>query len=166
MLRLTKQYPENRQYLTDFNKQSLTFTYTSGSQIIFASFDNEGDAKMTDIDNAYMNEANAIKNGFAIFNQLSMQVKRRIYIDYNPVAPFWAHNKLINKPGVRLFITDHRHNTFLTPEQHEAIETQYPKGSELFRVYARGLTGRMEGSIYKNWSTVNEFPPCEQVIWG
>ena len=166
MLRLTNAYECNKKYLREYNKSTFTFTYTSGSVIIFTSLDNEDDAKMTDINNAYMSEANMIKNGFAIYNQLSMQVKNKIYIDYNPVTPFWVHNKLIGRVDVVRFITDHRDNTFLSAGQHHAIETQYPHGSEQWKVYARGLTGSMEGSIYKGWHKITEWINCEEVFWG
>lgn len=166
MLRLTNAYDDNKKYLKDYNKSTLTFSYSSGSQIIFTSLDNEEDAKMTDLDDFYLSEANSIKNGFAIYNQMRMQCKGVGYIDYNPIVNFWVHNKLIGRPGVKLLITDHRDNTFLTAGQHEAIETQYQHGSELWKVYARGLTGKMEGTIYANWTKANEWIPCEEVIWG
>jgi phage terminase large subunit len=167
MLRIFALYPEAQKQLKSYNQQETKFYFRSGSTIQFASFANEQDAKMTDIQDFYMNECNFVKNGFGIFNQMQMQCKGQGFLDYNSTSPFWVHAKLIGRPDVRLFINDHRSNPFLSEGQHEQIETQYPHGSELWKVYARGMTGHMEGAIYKNWKVIKEWPQgIEEVIWG
>lgn len=167
MLRFIRSYPLLNPYIKSFNLQETKLYLQNGSFIQFSSFHDEQDAKMTDIDDAYLNECNLIKGGFGIFNQMNMQAKGKIYLDYNSMAPFWVHSKLLGRDDVKLFISDHRHNPYITPEQHHIIETQFPKDSELWKVYARGYTGKVEGSIYKNWVQVKEWPKnIEEVIWG
>ena len=164
---LTNLYEENRKYLSSYTQNPHIFTYSSGAKIKFTSLNKTEDAKMSNIHNNYGNECNSVKNGYTIFQQMNLQTTIHNYLDFNPTSPFWVHNKLIGSPNVKLFITDHRHNPFLSEGQHEIIETQYPKGSELWKVYARGLTGHMEGAIYKNWKAIKEWPPgIEEVIWG
>ena len=167
MLRLFDLYPEAKNELKFYNQQETKLYFKSGSTIQYASFQNEQDAKMTDIEDFYMNECNLIKNGFGIYNQMKMQCRGQGLLDYNSTSAFWVHSKLIGRPDVALFINDHRCNPFLTEEQHRIIETQYPVNSELWKVYARGLTGQMEGAIYKNWKQISEWPSdIEEVIWG
>lgn len=167
MLRIFQLYPEAQKQLKFFNQQELKLYFKSGCTVQFASFANEQDAKMTDIQDFYMNEANFVKNGFGIFNQMQMQSKGQGYIDYNSTSPFWVHAKLIGRADVKVFISDHRHNPFLTQELHKQIENQYPKDSEFWKVYARGLTGKTGGMIYKNWQSITEWPSAiEHNIWG
>jgi phage terminase large subunit len=167
LLRLINTYPLLKNYVKSFNLSETKLTLKNNSFIQFTSFENEQDAKMTDINDCFMNECNLTKHGFGIYNQMSMQVKGQIFLDYNSMAPFWVHAKLLGREDVQLFLSDHRHNPFISEEQHRIIESQYPKDSELWKVYARGYTGRMEGSIYKNWQIVTEWPEdIEQVIWG
>lgn len=64
MLRLFDLYPEAKNELKFYNQQETKLYFKSGSTIQYASFQNEQDAKMTDIEDFYMNECNLIKNGF------------------------------------------------------------------------------------------------------
>lgn len=122
----------------------------------------------TDIQNAkqgkrqylYVNEADGIT--WEIFWQMAKRTRVRVFVDYNPTAPFWAHEKLIGtdpstndlSATVKLIISDHRHNTFLSEKDHE--RTEGIKDPELFKVYARGLTGNLSGLIYKTWQEIDD----------
>jgi phage terminase large subunit len=166
-LRIFNLYTGSKEYLKSYNRQETTFYFRSGSIIQFSSFEDENDAKMTDIEDFDMNEANHIKNGYAIFQQMQMQCRGQSFIEYNPTFPFWAHAKLIGRPDVEVFYNDHRSNIFLSDQQHRIIETQYKPGSELFKAYARGKTAQLEGSIYKNWRRIDKWPNgIEEVIWS
>lgn len=125
----------------------------TGSIIEFTSYSDEQDAKSGKRDYLFVNEANGIP--YQIFWQLYIRTKYKAWIDYNPTTRFWAHD-LIGKSEVEVLYTDHRNNEYLTPEQHERIENiQDP---ELFRVYARGMTGSISGVIYRNWDLVESMP--------
>ena len=69
------------------------------------------------------------------------------------------HNELIGRKGVSLIISDHRGNPFLTKEEHERIENIEDK--ELWKVYARGLTGKLSGVIFPNFHIVDDLPNDE-----
>jgi len=168
MLRIFQLYPKAKRELKSYNQQETKLYFHSGSTIQFASFQDEQDAKMTDIQDFYMNECNLTKNGYGIYNQMKMQCKGQAYLDYNSMFPFWVHAKLVGRPDVKMFINDHRNNPFLSEEQHRIIENQYPKGSELWKVYARGLTGMLEGAIYANWTRITDWrgDDLETVCWG
>lgn len=136
------------------NESERFFKCLNGSIIEFKSYADEQDAKSGKRDYLFVNEANGIS--FPVYWQLAIRTRKKVYLDYNPTVRFWAHDELINKPDVKLIISDHRHNPFLTKEEHERIEDI--KDPELFKVYARGLTGRLEGLIYTNWQLVDSMP--------
>lgn len=137
-----------------FNESSSFFQGLNGSIIEFKSYQNEQDAKNGKRDYLFLNEANGVS--FPIFWQLSIRTRKKVYIDYNPSERFWAHNELIGREGVKLIISDHRGNPFLTKEEHERIENI--EDEELRKVYARGLTGKLSGVIFPNFAIVDELP--------
>lgn len=137
-----------------FNESSSFFQGLNGSIIEFKSYQNEQDAKNGKRDYLFLNEANGVS--FSIFWQLSIRTRKKVYIDYNPSERFWAHNELIGREGVKLIISDHRGNPFLTKEEHERIENI--EDEELRKVYARGLTGKLSGVIFPNFAIVDELP--------
>lgn len=141
-----------------FNESSSFFQGVNGSIIEFKSYQNEQDAKNGKRDYLFLNEANGVS--FPIFWQLSIRTRKKVYIDYNPSERFWAHNELIGREGVKLIISDHRGNPFLTKEEHERIENI--EDEELRKVYARGLTGKLSGVIFPNFAIVDELPKTDE----
>ena len=150
-------YPEYHDFFI-FNKTDRFFRCVNGSVIEFKSYEDEQDAKSGKRDFLFINEANGIS--YNIFWQLYIRTKNKCFIDYNPTAKFWVHDKLIGRDDVELLISDHRHNIYLTEEQHERIENI--DDDELFRVYARGLTGNVRGLIFNNWDFVDEMPKSNE----
>lgn len=130
----------------------------NGSLIEFSSFKDAQDAKSGKRDYLFVNEANGIP--YDIFWQLAIRTKKKIFIDYNPTARFWVHDELIGRKDVRLIISDHRCNRFLSDEEHERIENI--ADDELWKVYARGLTGKIEGLVLTNWDICDQMPPKEE----
>ena len=97
-----------------------------------------------------------------IWDELYIRTKKKSYIDYNPNNEFWVHTDLIGKPNVTLIISDHRHNTFLDQKIHDKIEAI--EDPELYKVYARGLTGKLEGVIFRDYNIVPGVPPDAKLI--
>lgn len=129
----------------------------NGSVIEFKSYKDEQDAKNGKRDYLFVNEANGI--GYEIYWQLAIRTRKKIWIDYNPSERFWAHNEVKGREGVKMIISDHRGNPFLTKEEHERIESIEDK--ELWKVYARGLTGKLSGVIFPNFRIVDRLPDRE-----
>lgn len=157
-------YGNSEDYQSWFSKPNETdriFQCRNGSIIEFSSFTDEQDAKSGKRDYLFINEANGIP--YSIYWQLATRTKKKIFIDYNPTYRFWVHEELINQPDTKLIISDHRHNPFLTKAEHDRIESI--KDTELFRVYARGLTGKIEGLIYTDWTLVDELPDNFKYRW-
>ncbi|RVT99782.1 terminase [Mucilaginibacter limnophilus] len=144
------------------NKTDRIFEFHNGSIIEFKSYDNAQDAKSGKRDYLFINEANGIS--WDIYTELALRTKRRIYIDYNPNAAFWVHDNLLGKPDVQLIISDHRHNPFTDEHVRHKVESLKETDIELWRVYARGLTGKITGLIFKNWNICNQIPPNAKLI--
>jgi len=148
--------PELAHYITSWNKTDRIIYFQSGSIIEFTSYETEQSAKNGKRDVAFFNEANGII--YQIYWQVARRTRHKVILDYNPTAEFWAHEKVIGKPNTRLIISDHRHNLWLSQEQHDEIEAIKDEDEELWKIYARGLTGKIEGLVYRNWVVVDEIP--------
>jgi phage terminase large subunit len=148
--------------LKPYNKSDRVFEFVSGSIIEFKSYDDAQDAKSGKRDYLFLNEANGIP--YEVYSELSLRTRKRTFIDYNPNAEFWVHEKVLGQKGVQLIISDHRHNPFLSQAQRDKIEALKDIDLELWRVYARGLTGKIEGLIFRNWSVVDTIPEGAKFI--
>lgn len=130
----------------------------NGSIIEFKSYADAQDAKSGKRDYLFINEANGIS--YDIYWQLAIRTRKKVFIDYNPSARFWVHEKVLGAKDVRLIISDHRKNYFLTDDEHKRIENIEDK--ELWKVYARGLTGAMTGLIFSNYDIVDDMLPRDE----
>ena len=152
-------YNENEEikdFTTSYNKSDRIFTFKNGSVMEFKSYSDAQDAKSGKRDYLFVNEANGIP--MAVYNELAIRTKKQIYIDYNPNAEFWVHEFLIGKPNVKFFRSWHEHNPFLSDKMREKIEALKDIDEELWRVYARGQTGKIEGLVFRNWFVVDQIP--------
>jgi phage terminase large subunit len=139
-----------------YNHTDRIFKFYNGSIIEFKSYGNAQDAKSGKRDYLFINEANGI--GWDVYTELALRTKKRIFIDYNPNTGFWVHDKLIGKPGVQLLISDHRHNPFIDDVLRNKIEALKAQDTELWKVYARGLTGKINGLVFDNWHICEAIP--------
>lgn len=139
-----------------YKSTDRVFEFYNGSIIEFKSYDNAQDAKSGKRDYLFINEANGIDWG--IYSELALRTRRKIFIDYNPNSPFWAHDNLIGKTGVQLIVSDHRHNPYLSKQTRDKIESLQDVYPELWRVYARGLTGKITGLVLSNWHICEKIP--------
>ena len=146
------------QWWNTINEGERIIKCVNGSIIEFKSYADEQDAKSGKRDYLFINEANGISYG--VYWQLSIRTRKRVFLDYNPTARFWCHDEVIGKPDTRLIISDHRKNYFLSESEHQRIEGITDK--EYWKVYARGLTGKIEGLVLTNWEICEELPPEEE----
>lgn len=158
--------------IKDWNSTDRVITFKTGWIIEFVGATDEQNAKQGKRQYLFANEANGIP--WPIFWQMAKRTRIRVFIDYNPSAPFWAHEKLIGttpatndlSATVQLLISDHRHNPFIDEAQH--AKTENIKDPELWAVYARGKTGNLSGLIYPNWRQIpdKDFPWNEPKFGG
>jgi len=140
-----------------YNKSDRVFEFHNGTIIEFKSYDNAQDAKSGKRDYLFINEANGIT--YDIYTELALRTRERVFIDYNPNFNFWVHDHVIGKPGVQLIISDHRHNPFIKQTMRDKVESLKAVDIELWKVYARGLTGKVSGLVFDNWHICNDIPP-------
>ena len=158
--------------ITHWDKTNRVITFKTGWILEFLGVTTEQNAKQGKRQFAFMNETDGIP--WPIFWQYAKRTRQRVYVDYNPSAPFWAHDKLINtlpeandlNAVVQLIISDHRHNPFLSQRDHD--KTENIKDIELWKVYARGMTGNLMGMIFNDWTMIpdEEFPRNEGERFG
>jgi phage terminase large subunit len=154
--------PDIQSWIKGYNASDRIYTFHNGSIIEFKSYQDPQDAKSGKRHYLFMNEANGIN--YWIYWELARRTNKQVFIDYNPNARFWVHDKLIGKEGVELIISDHRHNPFLSDKTRRDIEGIRNEDEELWKVYARGMTGKIEGLIYRNWGTIGTIPSDAQLI--
>lgn len=136
------------------NESDRVIRCINGSVLEFTSFKDEQDAKSGKRDVLFINECDGIVYG--IYWQLDMRTRRKVFLDYNPSARFWVHDSVIGRDNVKLIISDHRCNPFLSKEEHEKIENI--EDYELWKVYARGKTGKLKGLIFPEFRIVDRVP--------
>jgi len=147
---------ELRGQVKSYNKSERIFEFNNGTIIEFKSYDDAQDAKSGKRDYLFVNEANGLE--FEVYSELALRTKKRIFIDYNPNSEFWVHDNLLGRDGVELIISDHRHNPFLPKIMRDKIEALKDIDIELWKVYARGATGKITGLVFNNWFVVDRVP--------
>lgn len=166
------------QELKDHNKSNRVFSFASGSKIEFNSYNDEIDARSGKRTHSFFNEANGIDYG--IFEQISMRTTYQTIIDFNPSASFWAHEKLYGRDDVDWFVSTYRDNAFIQSSIKKKIESYEPTPENIkagtanqyrWQVYGLGEVGRLEGLVFPNFETTNDFPDnfkwrCFGLDWG
>lgn len=146
--------------IATYHKGDRIYTFTNGSVMEFTSYTSPQAAKSGKRDILFINEANGIP--YPIYYELSIRTYQQIFIDYNPNIEFWAHELVLPDKAAELLISDHRHNPFIPESQHKRIESI--PDPELWKVYARGLTGKIEGLVYPNYQIVGEVPEEAKLV--
>lgn len=146
-----------RSQLDQFNISDRRYIFKNGSVIEFNSYDDSQDAKSGKRDYLFINEANGIT--YPVFFELELRTRVQTFLDYNPNEEFWVHEKLIGEENVKLIISNFLDNPFLPLQVIDKIAQLESKDWELWQVYGLGLTGKIEGLIYRNYEVVEDVPP-------
>lgn len=152
--------------VSSYNKSERIYTFKSGSIIEFESYDNEQDARNGKRQYLFVNEAQGIS--YEIYKQLQLRTTKQTFLDYNPSAEFWVHEKVLtlNDTERKLLISDYRHNPFCPDSIVRNIEQLKDQDFELWKVYGRGMTGKIEGLIYTNWHLCDSIPTDLERVKG
>ena len=161
--------PDFSPFIKSYHKTDKLITWTNKSMTKFKSFENEHEARGSLWDYAYFNESTLFS--WDLYWQIQRKTRRQVFQDFNPTAAFWAHKNLVEGGEAQFrgkwkrFIVDHRHNPFLTKEQHDEYESI--TDPELFKVYSRGQTGKVTGLIFGHFKRLEKMPEdCDRYIWG
>ena len=145
--------PQLQKLVSSYNATDRIYTLYNGSVLEFKSYETSQTAKSGKRDFLFVNEANGIS--FEVYTELYLRTRKQTFIDYNPNAEFWVHEKVLGQPNVKLLISDHRHNPYVLQKTRDKIEALKDVDLELWKVYARGMTGRIEGLVFRNWHVVD-----------
>lgn len=138
-----------------WDKTNSTYTCETGSKIEFFSADQPDKLRGARRDRLFINEANNIP--FDAFEQLEVRTKDFIFIDYNPVAEFWAFEELPKRNDTEKIVLTYKDNEVLSKEIIDSIE-QRKNRSGWWRVYGMGELGEIEGRIYTGWKIIDDIP--------
>jgi phage terminase large subunit len=145
-----------------FNKSSLTYTFTNGSFIEFFSADNSSKLRGARRDILFVNECNNIN--WESYYQLAIRTRKFIYLDYNPVAEFWVDTELLGDIDTDFVVLTYKDNEALDKSIVREIEKAKDKAQtsaywlNWWRVYGLGEVGSVQGTIYTNWEQIDEVP--------
>lgn len=136
----------------------------NGAIIEFAIFNSIGKARGSKRDLLYISEANNLP--YDIAEQLIKRTEQKVFIDYNPVTEFWAHEELLHLAITGYIQSNFKHNQYNTEEKVNEILGYYKRyletGSEYdlnkWKVYGLGETGIVEGLVFPNIRRITEFP--------
>lgn len=142
-----------------FNESKSIHTFENrctGSVVEFFSTDEAG-ALGARRDFLFINEANRVSK--ETFDQLETRTDKRIWLDFNPVNEFWAHELVKTRDDVDFLKLNYLHNEALSENIRRTIEMRRGDGtSNWWKVYGLGEIGSLEGNVYSGWTRVDEIP--------
>lgn len=143
-------------FLESINRTDKSYKFINGSLIEFKSYENEQDAKSGKRKYLFVNEANGVP--FSVYDQLQIRTEKQVFLDYNPTFAFWVHDKLIGRDDVDLFISNYKHNAFISPDIVRKIEQLRHTDPNKWKVYGLGKTGVLENVIFDRVEWVSKIP--------
>lgn len=141
----------------DDKRMNLTdsiYSLENGSQIEFFGCEDSSKVFGPARDILFVNEAQRVP--FEVFRQMAVRTRLVLYIDFNPVKKFWAHD-YFKGPGMVEIVSTYKDNPYLTPEQIEEIERNRAD-ENWWRIFGLGETGGVEGLVYPEYDIVPSFP--------
>jgi len=160
-----------RYFPNHYNKTFLRYEFSNGSYIEFFSADDESRLRGARRNILYLNEADNIN--YDAYLQLQIRTDGDIYIDFNPTSRFWAHSEVIGQPDTDYVILTYKDNEALSEDIIKQLEYNRDKAKtsayweNWCRVYLDGEVGQVEGTIFKDWETIDIIPDEARLIgWG
>lgn len=154
---------------SSWSKTEFIYTFPNGSIIEFFGVDNIGKVHGPRRDILFVNEANNIV--YPVYRQLAARTRRVIILDFNPVAAFWAHEKLMPNVAHDFLKLTYKDNEALEPAIVREIEEAGRIDENYRQVYVLGNVGRNEGQIMTNWIHIDVVPEGARLVrrgldWG
>lgn len=143
------------------NKSTDTFTF--GKSIIeFFSVDQPHKARGPRRDWLFVNEANNVAK--ETYDQLAIRTRDKIFIDFNPVSSFWAHDLIADTANVSFDKSTYLDNPYLSPAIIRDIESKRDSNPNWWNVYGLGEVGMVEGKIIPAFELVDDMPDIDTDI--
>lgn len=147
---------ENRDFR--FNKSEYKYEFPNGSIVEFFSVDNWGKVKGSRRDILFINECNRIS--YETYRQLAVRTTETIFLDWNPDAEFWYEENIMSRENTIEIHSTYKDNPHLGEVQIKEIEANR-HNEQWWRVYGLGLTGHIEGTIYRPFIQIDELPEAK-----
>lgn len=136
----------------------------NGTKIEFFSVDQPNKVRGPRRDYLFGNECN--NWSFEIYDQLEIRTRERIYLDYNPTAEFWVHQKILPQDDVTFIKSTYLDaldvidaGILRSIEAKKALaDAGDPYWQNWWRVYGLGETGSVEGLVYTNYNIIDTMP--------
>lgn len=144
-----------------WNATDYIYEFETGNKIEFFSLDQPHKVRGPRRDILFINEANNIP--YETFDQLEVRTNETIWLDWNPVAPFWwheshdGHQPVSQRDDAQSLILTYKDNEGLNEQIVSSIEMRKPN-KNWWRVYGMGLLGEVEGRIYTGWNIIDDIP--------
>ena len=143
------------------NKTELT--YEIGQSVIeFFSCDNLSKVHGPRRDILFINECNHLT--YEVYTQLQIRTRGSVFLDFNPVREFWVHTEVIPKEKNCLIKSTYLDNCYLDASIINKIESR-KHNTNWWQVYGLGEVGRLEGTIFDNW-TYGQFDNSLPYVYG
>lgn len=139
----------------EFNKSEYKYTFKNGSVVEFFSVDNWGKVKGSRRDILFINECNRIS--YETYRQLAVRTTETIFLDWNPDNEFWYEEHIAQRDTTAEIHSTYLDNPYLDKAQIAEIESNR-YNEQWWRVYGLGLTGHIEGTIYRPFIQIDELP--------
>jgi len=149
----------------NYNKSTLTYTFTNGSYMEFFSADQENKVRGPRRNVLYINECDRLDH--ETYWQLSIRTSETVWLDFNPSHEFWVHTELSNDKDVEWLTLTYLDNEAcpqsvieeLQKVKEKAETSKYWKNK--WRVYGLGQLGSLDGLIFEEhdaWRLCKEMP--------
>jgi len=152
---------------TRWNATDSIYTFETGSQMEFFSLDMPHKVRGPRRKRLFINEANNIP--YETFDQLEVRTEDEIWLDWNPVIPFWWHEgssdhiAVMNREDAEGCILTFRDNEGLPESIRNSIEARR-SNKNWWKVYGEGQLGEVEGKIYTNWEIIDAVPEEARLV--
>jgi phage terminase large subunit len=147
-------------FKTWVGKPNLTdhiWPLVNGSRIQFKAFKDAEAATHGGRAHLFINEANHVP--FGVAKQLMMRTSGQVFIDFNPTADFWAHEKyMADREKNDWFYSTYRDNPFAPIGMVEEIEAYRQESPEHYKVYGLGKRGNLSGQVFPAIQWIETFP--------
>lgn len=149
------------------------YRFPNGSFIKFVGLDKTDVGKGLRSHVVYFNEVNKLDR--ESYTQVASR-SAKIFADYNPDNSFFIHDEVVTRNDCDFLTLTFEDNELLPDREREEILRYKEKGynedgsikneywANKWRVYGLGLTGRIEGVVFQNWSEIDSVPQEAELI--
>lgn len=138
-----------------YNKSDHIYDFGKG-KIEFFPADDPSKMRGGRRDILFINECNNVS--YESYMELDVRTRLFTFLDWNPVSEFWAHEKLIGKPGNEYIHSTYKDALWVLPQGViDTIESN-KNDPNWWNIYGLGKLGKIEGLVYPHFEQVDELP--------